>query len=175
MKMELRLGGRGFEHSSMSWQPPSRITTTFGLTKGSASTSPSRCGTTIPSTTWTSGASPPTAASGASMSRRPRPGRGLPLYLIALESLILGLVPYLFHRPDGSLIKDGRKTWKTATAAAGYPNKLFHDFRRSAFRSMEIGVPRTVATIDRSQDGKRVSDHAGDAVCEPAARCLLDD
>jgi hypothetical protein len=31
VKMELRLGGRGFEHSSMSWQPPSRITTTFGL------------------------------------------------------------------------------------------------------------------------------------------------
>ena len=30
VKMELRLGGRGFAHSSMSWQPPSRITTTFG-------------------------------------------------------------------------------------------------------------------------------------------------
>jgi integrase len=56
------------------------------------------------------------------------------------------LVPYVFHRPDGSLIKDCRKTWKTATAAAGYPHKLFHDFRRSAVRSMErSGVPRTVA------------------------------
>jgi hypothetical protein len=32
--MELRLGGRGFEHSSMSWQPASRITTTFGLDEG---------------------------------------------------------------------------------------------------------------------------------------------
>ena len=30
-KTELRLGGRGFEHSSMSWQPPSSITTIFGL------------------------------------------------------------------------------------------------------------------------------------------------
>ncbi len=34
VKMELRLGGRGFEHSSMSWQPPSRITTTFGVDEG---------------------------------------------------------------------------------------------------------------------------------------------
>ncbi len=34
VKMELRLGGRGFQHSSMSWQPPSRITTTFGLDEG---------------------------------------------------------------------------------------------------------------------------------------------
>jgi hypothetical protein len=31
VKSELRLGGRGFEHSSMSWQPPATITTTFGL------------------------------------------------------------------------------------------------------------------------------------------------
>jgi hypothetical protein len=34
VKMELRLGGRGVEHSSMSWQPPSRITTTFGVDEG---------------------------------------------------------------------------------------------------------------------------------------------
>lgn len=34
VKMELRLGGRGFQHSSMSWQPPSRITTTFGVDEG---------------------------------------------------------------------------------------------------------------------------------------------
>jgi hypothetical protein len=31
VKTELRLGGRGFEHSSTSWEPPTSITTTFGL------------------------------------------------------------------------------------------------------------------------------------------------
>lgn len=56
------------------------------------------------------------------------------------------ICPYVFHRPDGSRIKDCRKTWKTACEKAGYPGKLFHDFRRSAVRTLErSGVPRSTA------------------------------
>jgi integrase len=77
------------------------------------------------------------------------------------------ICPYVFHRPDGSRIKDlrgsgrrspvaigpkksgrsdFRKTWANACAAAGHPGKLFHDFRRSAVRTLErSGVPRSTA------------------------------
>jgi integrase len=48
--------------------------------------------------------------------------------------------------PDGSPIKDFRKAWETACEKAGYPGKLFHDFRRSAVRTLErSGVPRSTA------------------------------
>ena len=54
--------------------------------------------------------------------------------------------PFVFHRPDGSRIKDFRKTWANACEAAGHPGKLFHDFRRSAVRTLErSGVPRSTA------------------------------
>ena len=56
------------------------------------------------------------------------------------------ICPYVFHRPDGSLIKDFRKAWASACEAAGYPGRLFHDFRRSAVRNLErAGVPRSTA------------------------------
>lgn len=56
------------------------------------------------------------------------------------------ICPHVFHRPDGSRIKDFRETWKKACEAAGYPGKLFHDFRRSAVRTLErSGVPRSTA------------------------------
>jgi integrase len=56
------------------------------------------------------------------------------------------ICPYVFHRPDGAPIKDFRKTWKAACEKAGYPGKLFHDFRRSAVRTLErSGVPRSTA------------------------------
>ena len=36
--------------------------------------------------------------------------------------------------------------WKTACEKAGYPGKLFHDFRRSAVRTLErSAVPRSTA------------------------------
>lgn len=43
--------------------------------------------------------------------------------LIALEDLQhRGIIcPYVFHRPDGSQIKDFRETWRNACEAAGYP------------------------------------------------------
>lgn len=54
--------------------------------------------------------------------------------------------PYVFHRPDGTAIKDFRKAWKNACEAAGHPGKLLHDFRRSAVRTLErSGVPRSTA------------------------------
>jgi integrase len=56
------------------------------------------------------------------------------------------ICPYVFHRPDGTRIKDFRKTWANACEAAGYPGKLLHDFRRSAVRTLErSGVPRSTA------------------------------
>jgi integrase len=56
------------------------------------------------------------------------------------------ICPYVFHRPDGTRIKDFRKTWANACEKAGYPAKLFHDFRRSAVRTLErSGVPRSTA------------------------------
>ena len=68
--------------------------------------------------------------------------------LIALEALREQgtICPYVFHRPGGSPIKDFRETWKKACEKAGYPGKLFHDFRRSAVRTLErSGVPRSTA------------------------------
>ena len=53
---------------------------------------------------------------------------------------------WVFHRADGTPIKDCRRQWKNAATAAGYPHALFHDFRRSAVRTLErSGVPRSTA------------------------------
>jgi integrase len=53
---------------------------------------------------------------------------------------------YVFHRDDGSQIKDFRKAWKNACTDAGYPGKIFHDFRRTAVRNLErANVPRSTA------------------------------
>jgi integrase len=54
--------------------------------------------------------------------------------------------PYVFHYEGGERIRDFKKQWKTATENAGYPGKLFHDFRRTAVRNLErAAVPRSVA------------------------------
>jgi integrase len=68
--------------------------------------------------------------------------------IVAFEDLQQkGIIcPYVFHRPDGSRIKDFRETWKNACEKAGHPGKLFHDFRRSAVRTLErSGAPRSKA------------------------------
>jgi integrase len=56
------------------------------------------------------------------------------------------ITPYVFHRPDGTRIKDLRGRWATACKDAGVPGRLLHDFRRTAVRNLErAGVPRSVA------------------------------
>jgi integrase len=53
---------------------------------------------------------------------------------------------YLFTWSDGSRIKNFRTTWAKATAAAGVPELIFHDLRRSAVRRMrQRGVPTATA------------------------------
>ena len=48
----------------------------------------------------------------------------------------------------GAPVTEFRKTWKTACDAAGKPDALFHDFRRTAVRNMvRAGVPRKVAML----------------------------
>jgi integrase len=55
------------------------------------------------------------------------------------------IIPWVFHR-NGRPIKDYRKAWKTACIAAGVPNRIPHDFRRTAVRNLErAGVSRSVA------------------------------
>lgn len=54
---------------------------------------------------------------------------------------------YLFSRDaEGKMpIVDFRNGWKAAKSAAGMPNLLFHDLRRTAVRNMErSGIPRKV-------------------------------
>ena len=58
------------------------------------------------------------------------------------------IVLAVFHCPDGSAIKESqwRRAWEAARAAAGYPIKTVHDFRRTAARNLErAGVSRSVA------------------------------
>lgn len=50
---------------------------------------------------------------------------------------------HLFVWEDGTPIKDFRGSWESACAAAGLPELLFHDLRRTAVRNMiRAGVPR---------------------------------
>jgi len=55
------------------------------------------------------------------------------------------ICPFVFTR-EGEPIKAFRKSWDKACAAAGYPAKIPHDFRRTAVRNFErAGVSRSVA------------------------------
>jgi integrase len=57
------------------------------------------------------------------------------------------IIPTVFCMPDGKPIGLGyRYAWKQAFARAGYPDKVMHDFRRTAVRNLErAGVSRSVA------------------------------
>ena len=65
------------------------------------------------------------------------------------------LSPLVFFRQkgrgvlnEGAPVTEFRKTWKAACDAAGKPEALFHDFRRTAVRNMmRAGVDRRVAML----------------------------
>ncbi len=55
------------------------------------------------------------------------------------------LIPWVFHR-NGDPIKGFRKAWDKACKAAGVPDMIPHDFRRTAVRNLErAGVSRSAA------------------------------
>lgn len=55
------------------------------------------------------------------------------------------LIPWVFHR-NGRPIKDLYGSWDAACAKAGIPDRIPHDFRRTAVRNLErAGVSRSVA------------------------------
>jgi integrase len=55
------------------------------------------------------------------------------------------IIPWIFHR-SSTPIKSFRRAWVTACTKAGVPDRIPHDFRRTAVRNLErAGVPRSTA------------------------------
>jgi hypothetical protein len=55
------------------------------------------------------------------------------------------VIPWVFHRA-GMQIKSFRRAWVTACRKAGIPERVPHDFRRTAVRNLErAGVPQSTA------------------------------
>jgi hypothetical protein len=51
------------------------------------------------------------------------------------------ICPFVFHR-HGKAIRDFRTVWESACITAKCPNKILHDFRRTAARNLvRAGVP----------------------------------
>jgi integrase len=63
-----------------------------------------------------------------------------------LERAAGQIIPWVFVHPDGRRIRDYRHAWAKACEAAGVPERIVHDFRRTAVRNLErAGVPRSAA------------------------------
>ena len=64
---------------------------------------------------------------------------------LAIERATGTIIPWVFHR-SGRPIKSFRRAWLTACRTAGIPDRIPHDFRRTAARNLErAGVPRSTA------------------------------
>ena len=62
-----------------------------------------------------------------------------------LERSQARVAPWVFNN-GGEPIRDFKTAWRSARKAAGLPDRLFHDFRRTAVRNLErAGVSRSVA------------------------------
>jgi len=63
----------------------------------------------------------------------------------AAEKASHRIVPWVFHR-SGKAIRDFRGAWHRACEAAGVPDRIPHDFRRTAARNLiRAGVPERIA------------------------------
>lgn len=55
------------------------------------------------------------------------------------------IIPWVFHR-DGNQVRECKRSWGTACAKVGMPERIIHDFRRTAVRNLdEAGVSETLA------------------------------
>jgi integrase len=59
-----------------------------------------------------------------------------------VQRRIGAVIPWVWHREDGSRIHKIDEAWRSACKRAGYPRRLFHDLRRTAARNLiRVGVP----------------------------------
>ena len=63
-------------------------------------------------------------------------------YTEEVQRRIGAVIPWVWHREDGSRICRIDEAWRSACKRAGYPGRLFHDLRRTAARNLiRAGVP----------------------------------
>lgn len=64
------------------------------------------------------------------------------VYTDEVQRRIGAVLPWVWHRDDGSRICKIDEAWRAACKRAGYPGRLFHDLRRTAARNLiRAGVP----------------------------------